>query len=235
MKNYTILTNDYYEILLPISLKKYGEEVIDYSTNKFKEFLLFFKEKSYYKKIKGSFFLNRDDFLTRIREVAFDFSMPPAWATGCFAGGEIQILLSEHKLYERFYALAHETFHLLFYKFVYEKNNIDRIIWLDESLAINFDGRMEELIENNTFKNIIIKLINNNNLPKMNDLDFDKNNVKTDEYDGYDLFKVVGRYLVETKTPKELFIYINNKDKVLNDGEKILEDSLNYFRLKYNL
>ena len=193
----------------------------------------FFKEQNY-EKIKGAFLIKHDDFIDRIKEVSFpNSSLPPKWATGCFYGGETQILLNENNPYERFNTLAHESFHLLFSKFVYEKNNIDRIVWLDESLASNFDGSTDKLIKANTFENIIIKLINNGKLPKMNELSFSKDNIITKEYNGYDLFKVVGRYLIETKN--DLLNYINDKEKVINDGEKILEESLNYFILKYNL
>lgn len=77
--------------------------------------------------------------------------------------------------------------------------------------------------------------MNNNKLPKMNELSFSKDNIITKEYNGYDLFKVVGRYLIETKSKEDLLNYINDKEKVINDGKKILEESLNYFILKYNL
>ena len=236
MKEYTIIKNDYFEILIPLSLKKYGDEVLKYSIDKLQEFLSFFKEKSYNKKIKGAFLINRDDFIARIKEVSFpDVSLPPKWARGCFYGGETQILLDENNLYENFNTLAHESFHLLFSKFIYEKNNIDRIVWLDESLASNFDGSTDELIKTNKFEDIIIKLVNNNNLPKMNELTFLNENIITKEYNGYDLFKVVGRYLIEIKTKGDLLNYINNPEKVINDGETILEKSLNYFALKFNL
>lgn len=209
MKNYITITNDYFEILIPSSLKNYGEEVLNYSTDKLKEFLSFFKEQNY-GKIKGAFLINHDDFIDRIKEVSAPNSpLPPKWATGCFYGGETQILLNENNPYERFNTLAHESFHLLFSKFVYEKNNIDRIVWLDESLASNFDGSTEKLIKNNTFENIIIKLMNNSKLPKMNELSISKGNIVTKEYNGFDLFKVVGRYLIETKN--DLLNYINDK------------------------
>lgn len=235
MKNYITITNDYFEILVPSSLKKYGEEVLNYSTDKLKEFLLFFKEQNC-EKIKAAFLINHDDFINRIKEVsAPNSSLPPKWATGCFYGGEAQILLHENDPYEKFNTLAHESFHLLFSKFVYEKNNIDRIIWLDESLASNFDGSIDKLIKDNRFKNIIAKLINNSKLPKMNELSFSKGNIVTKDYNGYDLFKVVGRYLIETKSKKDLLNYINDKEKIINDGEIILKKSLDHFMLKYNL
>lgn len=71
MKEYTIIKNDYFEILIPLSLKKYGDEVLKYSTDKLQEFLSFFKEKSYNKKNKGAFLINHDDFIARIKEVSF--------------------------------------------------------------------------------------------------------------------------------------------------------------------
>lgn len=66
-------------------------------------------------------------------------------------------------------------------------------------------------------------------------MSFSKGNIITEEYNGYDLFKVVGRYLIEIKSKEDLLNYINDKDKVINDGGIILEESLNYFMLKYNL
>ena len=30
MKNYITITNEYFEILIPLSLKEYGEEVLNY-------------------------------------------------------------------------------------------------------------------------------------------------------------------------------------------------------------
>ncbi len=235
MKDYITISNDYFEMIIPSSLKKYGEEVLNYSTSKIIEFLSFFKKQGY-EKIKCAFLLDYNDFITRIKQVSTpNTPLPPKWATGCFYGGEIQILLDRNNPYLRFNTLAHESFHLLFSKFIYEKKYINRIIWLDESLAINFDGTTEKLIESNTFKKNIIKLLNNQKLPKMNELSFSKGNIITEDYNGYDLFKIVGRYLIETKQRDELFNYINDNQKVINDGEKILVESLDYFVKKYSL
>lgn len=230
MNDYITIQNDYYDILIPKVLKKYGKEILEFSTNKFKEYLIFFNEQSYGKKIKGAFLITRDDFIQRIKEVAGTNSkLPPSWASGCFYGGEIQILIKEDKPYDRFNTLAHETFHLLFQKYVYEKNNWDRITWLDESLATNFDGTTEILVESGKFKEMVSKIINISSLPRMSDLSFKKGNVKTLGYNGYDLFKIVGRYLIETFNDDELLEYINNKDKICEDGNNILEKSLKYF------
>lgn len=53
---------------------------------------MFFKEKPKGIKIKGSFLINHSDFINKIKEVSGpNVQLPPAWATGCFYGGEIQI------------------------------------------------------------------------------------------------------------------------------------------------
>lgn len=234
MKNYITMENDYFQIFIPDSMKDYGNKVLKYSTDKLKEYLTFFNEKSYGKKIKCSFLITRDDFVNRIKELSPEAN-PPNWAQGCFYGGETQILLNPQNIYDRFCTLAHESFHLLFQKFIYEKNDIDRIVWLDESLAGNFDGTTDKLIKNGNFSKIVLDLKNNLKLPKMSDLEFSLGNIKTEDYNGYDLFKVVGRYLVETKNNGELLKYINNRSKVLSDGDTILEESIEYFCEKFNL
>lgn len=234
MEKYITIENDFFEIFIAESIKEYGLEVIKYSTDKFVDFLHFFNEESYGSKIKGAFFTSREDFFQRIKEIA-PGSTPPSWAQGCFYGGEIQIYLHPQHIYDQFCTLAHESFHLLFQKFVYEKNHRNRIVWLDESLAGNFDGTTDELIENGEFLKIIMKLRSSQNLPKMNDLEFSKGNIKTEAYNGYELFKVVGRYLIETKSKDELLKYINDIKKIVDDGNFILEDSIEYFSLKYDL
>lgn len=62
MEKYITIENHLFKIFIPTSLKDYGNEIIQYSTNKFNEFLHFFKEESYGTKIKCSFFLTSEDF-----------------------------------------------------------------------------------------------------------------------------------------------------------------------------
>lgn len=234
MKDYDVISNNYFEIIISNKLKVYGKEVLDYSTNKIKEYFKFFNAKTYGNKIKAAFMINHDDFIQRIKDVQPTIKkvLPPDWATGCFYGGECQILLTDNP-YNNYNTLAHETFHLLFSKFIYEKNNWDRIVWLDESLAGNFDGTTEKLIVNGNFQDLIKKLTNNKDLPKMCDLNFEKGNIKTNNYNGYDLFKVVGRYLIETKKDN-LLNYVNDLSQIKKDGENILVESIEYFSNKYN-
>ena len=133
---YIIINNEYYEIYAKESLNDYVISTMEYSTNKIKQYL---------------------DFFNRIKLLNPDAN-PPKWAKGCFCGGEIQILLHPN-MSARFLTLAHETFHLLFNKFVYDKKKFNRIVWLDESLAAVFSGQTKSAIESGRFLEILKRLL----------------------------------------------------------------------------
>lgn len=229
MKDFMTIKNDYYEVYFPKKYENDIKEVLDYSTKKLKENLLFFKESSYGKIIKASFFDKKEDFFAKIYE--FDNNANPSkLAEAYFYGEEIQILLKEGNVKLRFLTLAHETCHLLFTKFIYENYYHGRVVWLDESFAANFSGEIKQEISDGTFVEYVKKYLNKENLPNLNDISFKKNNIKTKEYDAYDFFYIVGRYLVETNSKEELLKLYKNEEKVLQIGNHILNDSLNYFK-----
>lgn len=231
--SYIVLDSEYIEILIPERFVEFGNRVLDFSTKKVKEYLDFFKEDSYGTKIKASYFVKREDFLQRIKDIKSPGdNMPPSWATGCFYGGETQILMDEDDIEFSFYTLIHEIFHLMFGKFVYNKNKVNRVIWLDEALAGNFDTTTERLIENGRFKQLIDKYYHCDCLPTMENFDFSDGVFTTEEYNGYELFKIIGRYLIEKYNKDELLEYVNDYDKVIKDSKNILRDSLEYFYKK---
>lgn len=233
--DYIVITNEYFELLINKDNVEFGNKVLEYSTNKIKEYLEFFNEKSYGKKIKAAYLNTREDFLARIKEVKNEEDgMPPEWASGCFYGDEVQILVKDD-INKCFHVLVHETFHLLFGKFVYNKHGFNRIMWLDEALAGNYDDTTKKLIDNGYFKKMIIRYKDNKNLPIMSNFSFNNGVFNTKDYDGYDLVKIIGRYLIETKSNKELLEYINDYDKVIKDSKNILRVSIDYFVKKYEL
>ena len=124
---------------------------------------------------------------------------------------------------------------MLFLKYVYSnyKNN-KRIVWLDESFAANFSGEVQNNINNGIFINQIKKYIGAV-LPNMNDISFENKNIKTKEYNAYDFFHIIGRYLIETNNKDNLLELYKDEGRVLNLGETILGDSIDYFIKKYNL
>lgn len=228
-----ILRNDYYEICYPKEYKDTIEDILNYSTNKLIDNLKFFDKESYEKIIKASFFDDRESFIARIHELD-ENANPPEWATGCFYGEENQILLDKDNIRSKFLTLAHETCHLLFSKFIYNNYN-NRIVWLDESFAANFSGEVDRELENGRFIELIKKYMDCNNLPIMNDISFKNNNIKTKDYNAYDLFHIVGRYLIDNYSKEELLKLYKDQEKVLILGNNILNESLLYFKKQYCL
>lgn len=233
MEAYSQLKNDYYEIYFPSKYEKDIKIILEYSTKKLIENLAFFNSNSYGQKIKVSFFDNKKDFFARIKFLD-ENANPPEWASGCFYGGENQILLDKDDLNSKFFTLAHESCHLLFCKYIY-KYYCERIVWLDESFAANFSGEVDKELNNGIFIDYIKKYINNKTLPKMCDISFNKNNIVTDEYNAYDLFHIVGRYLLEKYTKEKLLDLYKDLNEIKKLGKTILTDSLLYFKNKYNL
>lgn len=233
MENYKKLKNEYYEIIFPNEYEKDIKEILEYWTSRLIDNLKFFDKISYGQVIKASFFDRKEDFFARIYELDKN-ATPPDWTQGCFYGGENQILFKENNIKDSFYTLAHESCHLLFSKFIYN-NYKDRVVWLDESFAVNFSGEVEKELENGMFVEKVKKYLNCNSLPNMNKISFKNNNVKTDEYNAYDFFHIIGRYLLEIYSRKELLEFYKNEERVLNIRENILIESILYFKLKLSL
>ena len=233
MIDYKVLKNEYYEIIFPNNYEEYIKEILEYSTTKLIDNLNFFNIVSYGQVICASFFDKNDEFFSRIHELD-KTATPPDWAKGCFYGGENQILFEKGNIKIRFYTLAHESCHLLFSKFIYN-NYKNRVVWLDESFAANFSGEVDKELKNGKFIETVKKYLNYSSLPNMNEISFKNNNIKTNEYNAYDFFHIVGRYLSEIYSREELLNFYKDEERVLKLGENILSESLLYFKQKFSL
>lgn len=72
-------------------------------------------------------------------------------------------------------------------------------------------------------------------LPNLNNIKFKNNNVKTDIYDAYDFFYIVGKYLQETMSKNELLSLFMDEKRVFMFAHTVLNDSFDYFANKYKL
>ena len=118
--------------------------------------------------------------------------------------------------------------HLNFDTLIYQKHKLDRVRWFDESYALFLDGTAEKVSQKRLFE-ISNKLLPFQNL-NLNDLDQLKN-VKSENYDGYDIFLIVGYYIFKNNLEKELILkLINNTQEIRIIGRKILKDALCFIR-----
>ena len=183
-------------------------------------------------KIKVSFFTNRDDFVNYIKTVS-NGQTPPNWATGCFYNGEIQQLVEEKNETEilvRAHTLLHETIHLYIQKTIYEKYGIERIIWFDESLAGFLDGHIENRSKSNLEKIVknLIAISKNFDINILNDWD----KMFTEEYNAYEIFMFVGKYIVENNLDKKYIELIKtDPSKIKEIGKTILHPAIEYAKI----
>lgn len=180
-------------------------------------------------KLKASFFTDRESFTDYIRNVS-DGATPPEWATGCFYNGEIQTLVNMNNrddLQYKTYTLAHEMIHLYIEKFIYQKYKLDRIRWFDESYASFLDGH----IENRTKEQLkstcleLEKICNDFDMNKLNNV----KKVKTKNYNGYDMFLIIGKYIFENNLAKKYIELLKtNPKEIIKIGKTILADAVKY-------
>lgn len=183
-------------------------------------------------KIKGAFFTRREDFVNYIKKISNN-QTPPDWATGCFYNGEIQQLIEEKNEAEilvRAHTLLHETIHLYIQKSIYEKHNIERIVWFDESLAGFLDGHIENRSKNNLVKTVksLIKVSKNFDMNILNDWD----KMFTEDYNAYEMFMFVGKYIIENGLDS---VYVDliktNPAKIKEIGKTILHSAIEYAKI----
>ena len=225
-----IITKDYIINYVP-ELDEFVKKTLSHAKKKKIEFYKIFNcKETDINILKASFFVNREDFVNYIKSIS-NGDTPPSWATGCFYNGEIQVLVNINNPEIKMHTLAHETMHLFFDKTIYERYNLDRVNWLDESFAVYLDGNPDD-ISNNELLRII------DYLDKIAD-EFDMailadyNKVKTKEYNGYDMFNIIGKYIFETKQEqKYLSLIKKDRNDVLKIGKHILKEAIDYFKNK---
>ena len=213
------------------NLQKFTEETVKHAESKKQEFYKIFNcEEKDIDILNASFFINREDFVNHIKSIS-NGKTPPSWATGCFYNGEIQVLVDLKNPEIKMNTLAHETMHLFFDKTIYQKYNIDRVNWLDESFAVYLDGKTDDVSNEELTKMIeyLSKISKGFDMKVLEDY----NKVKTKEYNGYDMFNIIGKYIFETRQEQKFLDLIKqDRNKVIEIGKHILQEAIDYFKNK---
>lgn len=178
------------------------------------------------KKIKASYFIDRKSFVDYIKKVSNGHE-PPSWAIGCFYNHEIQTLLNINDLVNlnlQKHTLTHEFVHLCFD--FYETLNIPRICWFDESYAGFIDGS-----EDNISLSLLIEKAKK--LKQLGDFNVntitDSSKFVTKEYNGYDMFLIIGKYIFDNHLEKQLLKTLKNDYRKIQElGNTILAKSIDY-------
>lgn len=162
----------------------------------------------------------------------------PEYAHGVFDEGMIisfinlETIKNKNEFIDRAKINVHEFIHIVNREKIYKKI----VIWLDEGLATNLDGKRDYLKENDEFVQFLkAKILNIRNLPIMNDLSHRGYGFKHDSYDGYDLVYFSVRFLLETYSKDEILRILKDYDLSIEIGKTILKDAIDYYKSKFNL
>ena len=68
--------------------------------------------------------------------------------TGTYDKDMINACINPEDQNRRVFTASHELFHILYKKYILEKNNIDRIVWYDEGMAQYMSGEKDKLHPN---------------------------------------------------------------------------------------
>ena len=170
-------------------------------------------------KLNANFFDIREDFVKYIKQYSTMEDVPD-WARGCFANNGIQLCVdknSSHELDVMRYTLLHETVHLYFTNFIYDKYNIKRICWFDEAYANYLDKRPKDI------KQILQTL----ELP----IDFNMSSLSVPKNNSYGAFKLIGYYIFSTHQEKKLLnLLIKDSEQIRELGKTILKESVEYVK-----
>lgn len=194
-----------------------------------------------FRKIQVNLFSDRQEFRNYIIGLRNgDEASLPKWAGGTYDNGMVNTYIEEEtnhniQLYNnRVCTISHELVHIIYWETVLGDCFDDRVIWLDEGLAVNLSGEHDRLNDESQFIEFMEqRILKIENLPNLNDLNW--NNFKTAEYNGYDLCYLSVRYMMEVFSLDKLQTMIQNPKLAIEIGDTILNQAIQYYLGKYNI
>lgn len=224
-----IIENDDFAIYGNEDLQPVKVEILTYLSEQKLVLLDFFDLKSY-KKISINLFNNHDTYIEFTRQ----FEEPAPYSIGNFIHDMINYFYDINKIARLKKALIHELVHCL-YQSIWE-NKYDRVLWLDEGLALYLSGE-KNLLEKDKDKFkawYLDKIIRRDKeIPKMAFLkehgstygtfvDYESN-----KYDGYNLSYLMVRYLIENNY--DIISLLKDYQKIKSLETHILQDCIKYY------
>lgn len=224
------IENEYFVINYSKSLDEIVKEMINISFKKIPEIFDFFGINGY-RKVTVNLFDNLDkfkDFVSYLRGISKE--QLPEYCKGTFDCGMINhyiepnIIKNSFLYNARLHSIFHELVHIIYYEAILNKNYKNRIIWLDEGLAMNLSGEYDSI----PFNNVLNDILSFKEIPNMNKLSHGMSFVN-DKYDGYVASFISVNYLIKTLNHNELLNVIKNKDITYEIGKDVLNNAIRYY------
>lgn len=169
----------------------------------------------------------------------FTVPYPKGTISGVFSSESVKIYADINKVKkEKLYAVVlHELTHILYKNYIQDK---ERIIWLDEGIAINLSGEKSFLQDDDNMQKFINEKLTSEGkeIPDIAYLHKHGSNYGefvdtiTNKYNGYDWSYLMVRYLMNTLSNEEFNTLIRDENKVKALEETIIQDTYNYYTNK---
>ena len=216
MAKYKTFENNSYRIEYPIALENFTHFSVENAMDSIKKLKTLFKTKENLK-LNANFFDIREDFVKYIKQYSTRGEIPD-WIMGCFYNNGIQLYIDKNSSYQldrMRYTLLHETVHLYFTNYIYDKYNIERICWFDESYANYLDKSPKD----------ITQILQSLELP----IDFNMSSLSSPESKAYNAFNLIGYYIFSTHQEKKLLdLLIKDSEQIKELGKTILKEAVGY-------
>lgn len=224
-----IIENKEFVIYGPSEISVISKDVLDLITTKKEIILQKFKLNSF-RKIQINLFDNQDIFVKFIKSLRWKDTTIPQYCKGTYDNYMVNYCITDMDVKLKISTLSnniiHECIHI-----IYNSLSNQRVVWLDEGLAMNLSGEMNDLLDKKKLVNFIETKIKTMKLPiNLNSL-IHGNNFVNDDYDGYLLSYLSVRYLLETKSEEEILQMIKLSEKAIELGPEILSRAINYYQL----
>ena len=226
-----VFENNICRIEYSSTLQEIAEATLKLLEKKIPEYEMYFDIKIE-EKIKINYFDDLQEFRNFINNLRNNNSLPE-YAKGTYDNDMVNCYIEKESQMERVYTASHELFHILYQKYILEKNNIDRVVWLDEGMAQLMSGEKEKLQDEEEFRKFYINAKKQTKtIPELGSL-IHGQQFCNEKYNGYYLSYIAVRYLLEIIGKEELKKVISNAEKIKEYGNKIVIKSFNYYDKKY--
>lgn len=122
--------------------------------------------------------------------------------------------------------IVHEYIHLLYNEYITK----ERVVWLDEGIALNLSYEKNMLHDEKRFNDFMKNIcLMKEYIGNMSNLSHENGNFVTDEYNGYDLSYICVKYLMKIYTKEEFNKLIRNNKAVSKIESTVLNDAIKFF------
>lgn len=236
------MENESFVLYASDTLKDFGEDAMKYILHHRDSILDFFGLENF-RRVQINLYDDKELYKNFTKQY-FD---PTSYSTGNFAGGMINLFISEEKLLDKpLYELqkkniVHEFVHVIYKEIIREKDS--GVVWLEEGIAQTLSREKESLLDDQKLKDWFLrnivrrdKIIPNIRFLKTHGSRYGTFcDIETNRYNGYALSYLMVRFLMDTFSKEKLQQIIRNKLLVEELEKTILPETISYYTDKFNV